>query len=809
MIKKTEVVNNGNYIYEEFLPTDGFDIKVYTVGPDYAHAESRRAPVIDGNVRRNAQGREIRYPVQLTFDEKAIAKNIVKLFGQNVCGFDLLRSNGKSYVCDVNGWSFVKGNEKFNKDLAVIVKDMIFKRFNFITTYKITNKVNQSLVESSMRGLTKNQYRPPIDYTKEHKEELRSIVAIFRHGDRTPKQKMKMKVKSSLFIDFFIEACQIMSKPIQKEIKIKNPKLMHKFLETSMEVYKEVIQNSKFKKQSEYQINSPQKKENDNIPINNISDPLEEQIEYKLEQLITVLQLHGNFEGFNRKIQIKPIEVQKIQDQDGQIKFSKPTKLLIILKCKNLQSKCRGGELTHAGEFQAKQYGKKFRINQYPSEKEGLLRLHNTYRHDLKTFTSDEGRCQKTAGFFLQGLLDQDGDVTSTMATLLTRNQTAQELLDIDEDPEQNYQNQISELLNSTQDLTTKFQEMYKGEKLSNQMLQIMREIGNPKEKLDHQYELVRQLEQKLFYKSQQGKKSYYLTLQDLSQVNEQCHGESVSLMFKRWRKLKVDYKSNSHYNISKIPDIYDNIKYDIIHNNSFLLSIFPGAKELYNISELLASFVVPNEFGITDMQKFARAQTVVGPLCEKIKKDIKWWKEREDSEDFFKWKKEEKLGILSPWRHVRTRFYFANASHLYSLFNLLHIGLFKQSGLITNQKSEELENLKFLQYLTHIVFRLYEDLNLDIETENRFRLEISISQGNALHELKEIEQNHYVPIKELIPINLNLNLSEVIQFFNSLSYAKKKIQDELFKEEKFKTTNSLAASANLEDKKDKLENNK
>ena len=69
-------------------------------------------------------------------------------------------------------------------------------------------------------------------------------------------------------------------------------------------------------------------------------------------------------------------------------------------------------------------------------------------------------------------------------------------------------------------------------------------------------------------------------------------HSESLELMLQRWSKLERDFRMKSgRYDISKIPDIYDCVKYDKQHNASLGLE---DTLELFRLSRALADIVIP-----------------------------------------------------------------------------------------------------------------------------------------------------------------------------------------------------------------------
>ena len=258
-------------------------------------------------------------------------------------------------------------------------------------------------------------------------------------------------------------------------------------------------------------------------------------------------------------------------------------------------------------------------------------------------------------------------------------------------------------------------------------------------------------------------------------------------MQLKRWKKIAADFiGKDGTFDISKIPEICDNIKFDNLHNPELINDM---RLDLLDTAQLLCRVIVPMEYGVTVKDKIDVGLKIITPLLKKIEHDILWWKTDssakqvcEKSKEFGEERQWEKGGleehglnnrVRSSWRHIRTRLYFTSASHMYTLLNTLKLGV--DSILIdeTDTKTKQsLDRILRLDFMSGFVFRLFEDLNVVEGDPSRFKLEIKVNRGAIINKQTICDVvNHTVPIKHenFFDINKNLTLKQLETFFEHL----------------------------------------
>ena len=221
-------------------------------------------------------------------------------------------------MCDVNGFSFVKNSRKYYDDCANVLGNMILR--HLAPTLHIPWTIPYQLDD------------PPIVPTTFGKMmELRCVVSVIRHGDRTPKQKMKLEVKHPMFFDLF----KRMNGYEVGNVKLKKPKHLQEVLDIARFLIAEIDKGG-------------------------ANNAVIEEKKSKLEQVRYILEMYGHFSGINRKVQLKYQSKSKSKANSSSTSeedCAKEPSLLLILKW--------GGELTPTGRVQAEELGKVFRC-MYP-----------------------------------------------------------------------------------------------------------------------------------------------------------------------------------------------------------------------------------------------------------------------------------------------------------------------------------------------------------------------------------------------------------------------------------------------------------
>ncbi|KAH9918190.1 histidine phosphatase superfamily-domain-containing protein [Epithele typhae] len=601
---------DGSYIYEKFVDVDNSeDIKVYTVGQNYTHAETRKSPFVDGVVRRNTEGKEIRFITHLSDEEKAWASRISDSFGQKVCGFDMLRCDGgkRSQVIDVNGWSFVKGNDTYYDKTAEILASLCLQ-----------------VASSPERPL------PAAEATVEEPTWLlKANVTVLRHADRTPKQKLKFNFPIG---ERWTQPFVTLLNGEREEIILRERQQLN-LIATAVEEAKGLGADG-----------------DDLVKLTQLNNAL-----------FSKIDLPGT------KAQLKPVYSKK---QPGQLR--KLTKLTLVFKwggefthSARYQSRDLGENMKKDISIMNKDILRNVRI--YTSSERRVVASAEIFAAALFDNSPAGTSSTLTAGSNPQSTRSStDGGYASSSqftsgSHFLPRRENS---IPAQKPPKLIVRKDLLDDSNAAKDLMDDVKKRLKillrpGEPEKRP------ELTWPKSMKKEPVEVVKEVIELLSAFRETMRRNWDTV--DVDRIQERwCCGDEPWLFRERWEKLFEDFcdVKQEKFDPSRVSELYDTIKYCALHHRTFLFSIFSEngripdqashdrrLHELYGRAKALFDLVAPQEYGIEPEEKEEIGVLTSLPLLRNVVSDLE------------RARNNEECGLT---------LYFTKESHIHTLVNLV-----------------------------------------------------------------------------------------------------------------------------------------
>ena len=664
----------SSYLYEKFLDVDNAeDIKAYTVGPNFCHAETRTSPVVDGLVRRNTHGKEIRYICNLKPDEQTIASKITTGFGQRICGFDMLRVKNQSFVIDVNGWSFVKDNNDYYDKCAKILKDMFtIEKRKRDGTYKqpeleakteqpsndraepekqqahrkptigshrsdFVKKIMKTPSMSKLRnhshgaaspepstGATplsspptlENEPRmnlknlPPVEPqvlpspliptdplfpdpienlhppeepsanapepSLKHSWKLKGLVAVVRHADRTPKQKLKFTFHTQPFVDLL--------KGHQEEVLLKGEHALKGVEEAARVALQEKIEDPEKLRSlqtslarkgawtgTKVQI-KPMFRKRKPDEIQRIKTEIAENVDPEIVKAAEALRIQSKEDEESGNLSPKSHSRADSMAGTTLSRFSAAENEMVIDKLQLIVK--WGGEPTHSARYQSQDLGENMRGDMMLMNKEALENVH--------VFSSSERRVTTSAQIWMATFLNRkevDVSEIKIRKDLLDDSNAAKDVMDV-------VKKKLKLLLREGHKAPPQFAwpantpepsvVVRQVAELMTFHRQVMRDNFKRLEiSASAALKALRETSEQDLASEKNGSK-HPPPPQTLASIQSRwCCGENPELFKERWEKLFTEFCDSEKVDPSKISELYDTMKFDALHNRPFLEWVF------------------------------------------------------------------------------------------------------------------------------------------------------------------------------------------------------------------------------------------